>query len=326
MSKKKKFTAAFLAAGMAIFGGAAAFAGCSSSADDGKLSIVCTIFPEYDWVKNIVGDSEDVKLTMLLDSGVDLHSYQPTADDIVTVATCDMFIYVGGESDEWVDDVLKQKTNDDMVVINLLDVLGDSVKEEETVEGMEPEEGEDDEDETEYDEHVWLSLKNAEVIVSYIATELGKIDTENAAAYTANAASYNAQLSSLDTQYAEAVSAAKFNTLVFGDRFPFRYLADDYNLTYYAAFSGCSAESEASFATIIFLANKVDELGLNCIIKIEGSNNNIAETIKNNTTSKNQTILTVNSLQSVTSADVKNGVTYISVMNENLTTLKTALN
>jgi len=316
MSKKKKFTAAFLAASMAALGGAAAFAGCSSSTGDGKLSIVCTIFPEY----------EDVKLTMLLDSGVDLHSYQPTADDIVTVATCDMFIYVGGESDEWVDDVLKQKTNDDMVVINLLDVLGDSVKEEETVEGMEPEEGEDDEDETEYDEHVWLSLKNAEVIVSYIATELGKIDTENAAAYTANAASYNAQLSSLDTQYAEAVSAAKFNTLVFGDRFPFRYLADDYNLTYYAAFSGCSAESEASFATIIFLANKVDELGLNCIIKIEGSNNSIAETIKNNTTSKNQTILTVNSLQSVTSADVKNGVTYISVMKENLTTLKTALN
>lgn len=322
----KKFIAAFFAAVITFCFGMAILSGCSLQKDDGKISVVCTIFPEYDWVKNVAGENDDVEISFLLDDGVDLHSYQPTADDIVSVSSCDMFVCVGGESDEWVWDVLRQNTNDDMIVINLLDVLGDKVKEEEIVDGMEPEEDEEDEEETEYDEHVWLSLKNARIIVSHIAAKLGEIDGENAAAYTSNADDYNAKLSSLDLEYEEAVSAAKFNTLVFGDRFPFRYLTDDYSLSYYAAFSGCSAESEASFETIIFLANKVDELGLGCILKIEGDNNKIAETVKNNTSSKNQTVLTLNSLQSTTAKDAEDGVTYLSVMTENLETLKTALN
>jgi len=207
------------------------------------------------------------------------------------------------------------------IVINLLDVLGDAVKEEEVVEGMET--GHDHKHD---DEHVWLSLRHAQTITSHIAEKLGEIDAENKAAYAANAEAYNSQLSSLDKQYEEAVSTAKFKTVVFGDRFPFRYLVNDYNLSYYAAFSGCSAESDASFETVRFLAKKVDELGLNCIMKIEGNDNNIAETVKNNTTSKNQTILTLNSLQSVTSANLSTGVTYLAVMTENLEVLKTALN
>ena len=306
-----------------------------------KIEIVTTIFPEYDWVREIVGDKTDrVNITMLLDNGADLHSYQPTASDMVRIANCDMFIYVGGESDEWVDDVLKTAQNKDMIVVNLLDVLGESVKEEEVKEGMEGEHDHDhdheeeeehehehhhDEDEPEYDEHVWLSLKNAVTLVNYISGKIATLDPDNKDAYAANAAAYVAKLNALDVRYAAAIEAATVKTLVFGDRFPFRYLVDDYGLDYFAAFVGCSAESEASFNTIKFLADKVNELGLKSIMQIENSNNKIAETVKNATNTKDQTILTLNSLQSVTSRDVKNGTTYLGVMEENLATLTEAL-
>lgn len=307
--------------------------GCGNSGtstDDTKLNIVTTIFPEYDWVKEILGDNADhANLTMLLDNGVDLHSYQPTADDIVKISTCDMFIYVGGESDTWVEDALKEATNKDMIVINLLDVLGDSTKEEEVVEGMQEEEPEDEDAEAsaepEYDEHVWLSLKNAQTLCSEIADKLAEIDPEHKDAYAANASSYIERLSALDTKYQEAVDNSSKKTVLFGDRFPFRYLVDDYGLTYYAAFVGCSAETEASFETITFLADKVDELGLSYVLTIEGTDHEIAETIISNTQSKNQQVLSMDSLQSTTSEDVKNGTTYLSVMEQNLEVLKEAL-
>ncbi len=304
----------------------------AEASSEGKISIVTTIFPEYDWVKNIVGDASDkAEITMLLDNGVDLHSYQPTADDIMKIASCDMFIYVGGESDEWVDDALKEAVNKDMVVINLLDVLGGNVKEEEVVEGMEAEEeeegeeGEGEEEEVEYDEHVWLSLTNASRICDAIADGLGKVDADNAATYTENANAYKQKLNSLDGEYKSVTSAAANKTLLFGDRFPFRYLVDDYGLDYYAAFVGCSAETEASFETIAFLSGKVDELGLKSIMTIEGPDKKIAETIKNNTKTKDQNILTMDSMQSTTSQDVANGTTYLSVMQANLDVLKEAL-
>lgn len=316
----------------------------SDTNDDGKLSIVTTIFPEYDWVKTIVGDNaENVDITMLLDNGVDLHSYQPTAEDIMKIATCDMFVYVGGESDEWVEDALAEATNENMVVIDLLDVLGDSVKEEEIVEGMEAEEEhEHDEaeeadaeeaveadteeaEEVEYDEHVWLSLKYAETLCTEIEAQLETIDPDNAEAYKANLDSYVAELDALDAQYQETVDAASVKTLLFGDRFPFRYLVDDYGLDYYAAFVGCSAETEASFETIIFLADKVNELGLNAVMTIEGNDHTIAETVRDNTESKDQEILTLDSMQSTTSEDVANGASYLSIMTDNLEVLKNAL-
>ena len=302
------------------------FAGCgSTAADNGKLNIVTTIFPIYDWVREIIGDNDNVNLTMLLDSGVDLHSFQPTADDIVNISTCDMFIYVGGESDEWVEDALKEATNKNMIAINLLDVLGDSVKEEEVKEGMEAEEGEESEDEPEYDEHVWLSVKNAKVLCEYIAEQLGKIDSADKNTFKSNTAAYTAQLDALDKDYQAAVKQAAVKTLLFGDRFPFRYLVDDYGLDYYAAFVGCSAESEASFETIVFLANKVDELHLKAICKIESSDGKIAQTIKDNTKEKNQEIVTFDSMQSTTANQVKSGTTYLSVIKNNLESLKNAL-
>lgn len=307
--------------------------GCGSTPltekDSGKLKVVTTIFPEYDWVRQILGDkADDADITMLLDNGVDLHSYQPTADDIVKIADCDLFLYVGGESDGWVDDALAGAANQDRKVINLLDVLGAQVKEEETVEGMETEEEDAaaDADDPEYDEHVWLSLKNAETLCEAIANALEELDEQNKDTYAANLTAYTDQLAALDAAYQTAVDTGKRKTVLFGDRFPFRYLVDDYGLSYYAAFAGCSAESEASFETVSFLAKKVDALALPCVLTIEGKQHKIAETIVQNTKAKNQPILTMDSMQATTSEDAANGTTYLGVMENNLGVLKQALN
>lgn len=477
----------------------------SNNNSEGKqLKIVTTIFPEYDWVKQILGDiSDNAEITMLLDNGVDLHSYQPTTEDIMKISNCDLFIYVGGESDEWVEGALQEAVNKDMKVINLLDVLGDSVKTEETVEGMQEEhnhehshdeeitiddiadrtlsdfdgewkslypyllngdlddycehKAEDDDDsnssmetyyekyksawaceidhikinnnqitftysdgktvtaeytyagyqttsnedgaissvryqfetdnadapkfvqfndhghepgkaehfhiyfgnnsfeelmdsktnpffvkeslsvdeileellghehEEEKDEHVWLSLKNAQILCQTISDTLQEIDPENKDVYSSNASAYIEKLFELDTQYQAVTNAASQKTLLFGDRFPFRYLVDDYGLSYYAAFAGCSAETEASFETITFLASKVDELHLNNVITLEKSDQKIAQTIIQNTQDKNQKILVMDSMQSTTSEDILNGTTYLSVMESNLDVLQEAL-
>lgn len=474
----------------------------ASQEEDKKIKIVTTIFPEYDWVKEIVGDEiSHVDLTMLLDNGVDLHSYQPTTEDIMKISDCDMFVYVGGESDEWVEDALKEAVNKDMQVINLLEVLKDTVKTEEAMPGMQAEEGHNhgyshfadsdvqdrsltdwsgewqsvypylesgeldtvmerkaenggktaqeykeyyetgyktevekividgengtmeftengksakasyeykgyqiydyesgsrgvryffeatggsadapkyvqfsdhgiapgkaehfhiyagndgfdalseemenwptyypadmtgaeivedmlEHEEKEYDEHVWLSLKNAETLCQAIAEAIETIDPANKEVYAANLDGYVENLASLDAEYQDAVKAATQKTLLFGDRFPFRYLVDDYGLSYYAAFAGCSAESEASFETISFLSKKTDELGLKYVMTIEKSDQKIAKTIIENTQTKDQQILTLDSMQSTTSEDVAAGTTYLTVMENNLNVLKEAL-
>jgi len=322
MKKKQIVFIIILAWIVSIFTGCAA---STSSDSNDKLQIVTTIFPIYDWAQQIAGDNADI--TLLLDNGVDLHSYQPTAADIVTISTCDVFIYVGGESDQWVSDALKEATNKDMVVLNLMKLLGDAVKEEELVEGMEPEEEAEDEEaeEPEYDEHVWLSLKNAERVCSFLADTLAGLDSAHEQLYSDHLNQYLEKLAQLDADYRAAVDQASHKTLLFGDRFPFRYLTDDYGLNYYAAFIGCSAETEASFETIVFLAGKVDELGLNTILQIETSDGSIARTIRNNTKSKDQTILILDSLQAITSQDIRNGASYLSRMEQNLEILKQAL-
>ena len=299
--------------------------GSGAPAADSGLTIVTTIFPEYDWVMNILGDNPaGANVSMLLDSGVDLHSFQPSAADIMKISTCDLFIYVGGESDKWVDDALQEAVNPDMTVIDLMDVLGDAVREEEEVKGMQEEEH-DHEEKAEYDEHVWLSLRNAAVIVRKISEAVAGADPEHADVYKQNADAYIGKLNALDAEYRDAVSAGSVGTLLFGDRFPFRYLTEDYGLSYYAAFSGCSAETEASFETVTFLAQKMDELSLPAVIAIEGTDHRIAETIVQNTQAKDQKILTLDSMQATTSKDVANGVTYLSVMEKNLEVLKEAL-
>ena len=300
-----------------------------NAANAAAYSIVCTTFPQYDWIRNIIGDDSDkFQLTMLLDQGTDLHSYQPTAEDIAKIADADMFVYVGGESDGWVESALKEATNKDMKVVNMLDALGTAVKVEEVVPGMQAEEGEETEEGEgpENDEHVWLSLRNAVTLTDALSENIQEIDPANKEDYVENAGKYVDKLNDLDGRYALTISKGKRQAILFGDRFPFRYMADDYGLTYYAAFVGCSAESEASFETITFLAHKVDELKLPVILTIEGADHNIAESIKNATESKNQEILTMNSMQSVTAEDVADGETYLNVMEDNLNVLSQALN
>ncbi|MBQ8014431.1 MAG: zinc ABC transporter substrate-binding protein [Treponema sp.] len=361
MKKLFVFAGILLALGMG-----SAFA--KKASNENKVKVVTTIFPEYDWVKEIVGEkADDVELTLLLNNGVDLHSYQPSVKDIAKIQEADIFVYVGGESDEWVEDVLKNVKSPNQKVINLLEVLGDRVKAEEIVEGMEHEhhhghdhddhdgdhhnehdhdehhhdehghnehehhhvddhnEHHHDHEDGEKDEHVWLSLKNAQILTSAICDALCQADSKNAATYKKNLASYNAKLSDLDSKYEAAVKAASKNTLVFGDRFPFRYLVDDYGLKYFAAFSGCSAESEANFKTIVFLSEKVNELGLNSVCQIESGNGKIAKTVISNSKNKKAKVLTLDSLQSTTAKQIKKGETYLGAMEKNLEVLKEAL-
>ena len=314
-----------------------------ANAEGKKLHIVATTFPQYDWTRQILGSHlEGVELTLLLDNGIDLHSFQPTVEDMATIAGCDMFLYLGGASDAWVPGALRAADNPNRLVVNLLEALGDGVKAEEIVEGMEHEHKEEHEHEEEHDhedhddgeehhhgegepdEHVWLSLKNAQVLCAYIASALSKLDAEKAGDYAANASQYQAQLKALDGAYTQAMEEAALPVLLFGDRFPFRYLADDYQLTYYAAFSGCSAETEASFETIAFLTNKLNELMLHSVLVTESADQSIARTVIENSGEKTQSILVMDSMQSVTAKDVLAGVTYLSVMEKNLEVLKSA--
>ena len=297
------------------------------------MHIVAAIFPLYDWTREIIGENvQDVELTLLVNNGTDLHSYQPSASDLINISTCDVFLYVGGASDVWVEDALKNVTNPDMQVINLMDVLGSRAMEEEIVDGMQHSHEEHDHAEDDhnhevvaYDEHIWLSLNNAVFFVNHISKVLEAADAKNAEFYRSNAAAYTDKLKVLEADYRNTIEQAKTDTLLFCDRFPFRYLTEDYGLKYYAAFPGCSAETEASFATIAFLAEKLEELQLPAVITIEGSDKKIAQTVIQNTESKNQEIVSLDSLQSVGKKDVENGVTYLSVMEKNLSVINQVL-
>lgn len=302
--------------------------GCSSVQENKQtktLSIVTTIFPIYDWATNLTKGT-NTEVTMLLDSGVDLHSYQPSVEDLVKIDNCDIFIYIGGESDGWVTDALKTSTNKNQVTINLMEFLGDDVLAETLLEGMEEHEHGEHDEHDEHDEHIWLSLKNAERVCDVITHTLCQVDELYYDTYTTNSKFYKSKLKELDDAYKSVINSASTKTLLFGDRFPFRYLVNDYNLEAYAAFQGCSAESEASFETISFLANKVDELDLKYIMITETSDGKIAETISGATESKNQCIETLNSIQAVTGSDIEAGANYIKLMEDNLSVLSKVLN
>lgn len=298
------------------------FGGCKGkdAEDGGKIKVAATIFPLYDWTREITASSDSIDLSLVLDNGVDLHSFQPTAGDMVKISQADVFIYTGGESDSWVEDALKEAQNKDMIAVNLLDSLGGGAKSEKPTEGAQ-QAGHTDET----DEHIWLSLRNAEKLCGVICDKICEADPENSGLYRSNCESYCDRLSVIDREYASAVKRGERDALVVGDRFPFRYLCDDYGIKYYAAFEGCSAETEASFETIAFLAGKVDELGLNAVTVTESSDKEIAETIINNTKKKNQRIIGLNSMQSVKAEDIGSGTTYLSIAQDNLKALEKAL-
>lgn len=334
-----------------ILAGAVMFLALTSSvfaAKAKKIKVVTTIFPEYDWVREIVGENnKNIDLTLLVGNGVDLHSYQPSIQDIAKISTADIFIYVGGESDGWVKDALANATNKNMKVINLMEVLEGQTKVEEMKEGMQVSEhhhhDEDEEedhdhdheaeghhhhhdgDDVEYDEHVWLSVRFAKTLCAVISKALCDVDSVNSSSYKANLKAYTEKLDNLDEKFSTAVKNGNKKTLLFGDRFPFRYFVEDYNLDYFAAFVGCSAETEASFETVAFLAKKVDELGLNSVIKIESGDGKIARTIVENSKKKNAKVLTLDSIQSTTLKQAKAGASYLKIMEENLKVIEEAL-
>ena len=343
---KKVFLVVSLIASMVVIGACSktdVTQNVSASEDSKKIKIVTTIYPEYDWVSNIIkGNEEKFDLSILMTSGVDLHNFQPTAKDILDIGTADLFIYVGGESDKWAEGAIRQAVNKDLKTINLMELLRDKVKIEELKEGMEEEEhhhdeedgeehheGEEEEhheEEIEYDEHVWLSLENAITVCSYLKSEIEALDSDNANVYENNLTTYLAELNKLNDEYKNVVSSAKRKVLLFGDRFPFRYMVDDYGIDYFAAFKGCAAETEASFKTIKFLADKLSEENLPYVMKIERSEDKIARAIIENSSKKDAKIETMYSIQAVSSDDIKKGETYLSYMKKNLEVLKKVLN
>ncbi len=322
-----------------------------------RLCVITTTFPLYDWTRQILGKQlNDVELIQLQDNGVDLHNFQPSVRDIARIAQCDLFVFVGGESDGWAETALRSQRNPRRIAVNLLKELGDAAREEEHLEGMEEHDHDhhhdakhdhdhdhdkkhdhdhdkkhdhdhhhDDDDEHELDEHVWLSLRCAARLCQTITAKLAQLDPAHAAEYQANCKAYVAKLAALDGRYAAMVKSAPRKTLLFGDRFPFRYLAEDYGLTCFAAFSGCSAETEASFKTIAFLAGKVDELKLPAVMVLENRHHKIAETVVKTAKSKGVRIIAVDSLQSSTSRDAAKGKTYLGAMEKNLAAIRTAL-
>ena len=287
-------------------------ASCSTSQNEGRVNIVCTIFPEYEWVNAVAKDAEGVNVDLLLDGSIDIHSFQPSVNDIAKIVKSDLFVYVGGESDEWAERVVNENSLGEKKTYDLLDSLGERRKEEEEKEGMEEEH--EHEKVKEYDEHVWNSLQNASIFVQGIATKLSLIDPENKDIYLANASEYIASINALDATYKSLLTNPPHDTLVFADRYPFLYLLNDYGLDYYAAFKGCSTDTNASFETVIFLAKKVDELGLDNIIITSSSDGRVASSVKTNTKTKDQKILVMDSLET----KPQKGGTYLSIMKDNL--------
>lgn len=282
-----------------------------------QLKIVSTIFPGYDFARAIAGDNADI--TMLIYPGSEIHSFEPSPQDIINIQNSDVFIYVGGESEAWVEKIIANLDTNRTKIVRMMDAV-DLVKEE-LVEGMEPEH--EDEDEVEYDEHVWTSPLNAIKIVESIRDALVNADPQNANFYQTAAADYTKQLTQLDSDIRATLSDTTHHTLIFGDRFPLRYFVEEYDLQYYAAFPGCSDQTEASTATLAFLINKIKSENIKYIFTIELSNQAVARTIATETGAE---ILEFHSLHNISKSDFDSGKTYLQIMHQNLTNLKRALN
>ncbi len=299
--------------------------GCRTIENE-KIKVVCTTFAAYDWTSRIIGEANtDIDTVLLCDSTADMHSYQASADDIIELSLCDILIYTGGQSEKWVSDAVA--SNEKAEIINLLEILGTSAKIERHTEGMETgEHSSSGHEDTEYDEHVWLSLKNAVLFCNKIADTLAAADPKNSQLYLQNAKQYIKELEELDSLYQSTVTESKKDTLIFADRFPFVYLMDDYGIKYYAAFPGCSTETQASFETILFLAQKADELSVNFLLTVDGSQSAIAAAVAENTHNDDMQILSMDSMQAGGQQEIQQGKTYLSVMRSNLDIIKTALN
>lgn len=302
--------------------------GCGKREDDGKLTVVCTIFPIYDWVRNIVGNHEEVEVLLLAQNGTDLHSYQPTAADMAQIASCEVLIRIGGESDAWVVDMLERTpstTRRELILTEADGVTLRQIAAESVAQGHSHDHDHDHGTDCAIDEHLWLSLKNAAACVHYIGEQLCLAREALAPSFRENTASYVQALTELDGRYAATVAEATSPRLLFADRFPFIYMTEDYGIQYLAAFEGCSTESSATAATLVRLAQKADEWQLAYVCVTETADRSLAEGVIGATAAKNQTVVTLHSLQSVTAEQIEDGITYRSVMEQNLTVLRQIL-
>lgn len=291
-------------------------------------NIISSNFVGYDFAHAVTGDKS--KVAMLLKPGAEMHDYEPTPEDIITIKNADLFIYVGGESDKWVEDLLKDNEVPKEKTLRLMDLV--EVKEEELPEGMEEHEHESEEshearehhheEEIEYDEHIWTSPVNAVKLVNGIKDKLSKIYPENENIYTKNADAYISRLLNIDQKIRDIVASSDKKELIFGDRFPFRYFVDEYSLNYYAAFPGCSEQTEASSKTIAFLINKAKSDNIKTILKIELTSEKLAKSIADEAGAK---VMTLNAAHNISSEDFEKGVTYADIMERNIEVLKEAL-
>ena len=305
----KKVICVFLAVLMLL-----SLIGCSGEKKNDKYKIICSVFPIYDWVKSCTSGIENLEVSFIVDSGTDTHSYNATTGDIAAISDADMLIYVGGESDEWIAKVLANLKDKGPKDIKLLD----------SVCALDHDHG-DDHEHTAYDEHIWLSLKNASSLVQTIADAISAELPEASEIISKNSKEYISKITELDKRLEAKIASAPIKTLLFADRFPFGYLTEDYSLEYHAAFSGCSADSEASFETIAGLAKKLDELALPYVLVLESSDKRLAETVIASTVSKSASILVIDSMQSITEKDVSGGATYLSIMESNAKVIAKAL-
>ena len=305
---------------------------------EARISVVTTIFPPYDFVREIAGDR--VELKMLLKPGEESHSYEPTPQDIIAIQESDVFIYTGGENDVWVEDILSSMPEGGRLTLRMIDCV-DTV-EEEHVEGMKESPGHDHDDHEEddadpyggeagedthsvheIDEHVWTSPVNAALIVERIKEILIQADPSGEAVYEENAAAYEEELAKLDQEFRDVADHARRKLLIFGDRFPFRYFADEYGLDYYAAFPGCAGDTEPSAATMAFLIDKVKEEKVPAVLKMELSNDDIANAIAEATGTE---VKVFYSCHTLSAEDFESGETYLRMMQKNVETLKEVVN
>ncbi len=300
----------------------ASCAGNTQKQDDGKLKVVTTIFPPYDFVREIAGDNADVDI--LLKAGEESHSYEPTAKDIIKIQDSDLFIYTGGENDYWVEEVLKSLDDTKTKAVKLIDMVETIDAEDEHNHNHDEEDShEHDEDLHTIDEHVWTSPKNAMLISKSITTSLKQLDGENAGEYQENLESYIQKLQELDNEFRQIVDTAKRKTIVVGDRFPFRYLARDYGIEYYSAFDMCQTESDASAQTVASLIDTVKTQQIPVVIKMEMSKGDIANTVAKPSGAK---VLQMHSCHNLTKDEWKENKTYLQLMEQNAQVLKEALN
>lgn len=295
--------------------------GCASTSEaTAELSVVTTVFPPYDFAKEVAG--EYAQITQLLPAGAESHTFEPTPRDIIMIQNCDLFIYAGGESDTWIEEILDAVDTKQVHFLSMMDCV--EAVEEETVEGMQEEAGHVGEDakESELDEHVWTAPSNAILITEKIAEALSEIDSAHAKDYETNAAVYIKKLQGLDEEYKQVIGNSGKRTIIVGDRFPFRYLADAYGLSYYAAFPGCSEDAEPSAATLAFLINKVKEERIPVVFHIEFSNEKVADSICESTGAKK---LLLHSCHNISGEDLAADITYYDLMEQNLENLKEAL-